>query len=124
LQKTSNHFEGGNRWPQEKRLTKFKDTIRAKTRRTHGDSLPRIIASLNRTLRGWFEYFKHSRGWIFLELDGFVRRRLRGLLLKRMKRRGTGHGLANQRWPNTFFAAHGLFSLEKAHTATRQPSRR
>ena len=44
------HHEGGNRRPREKSLTKFKDTIRAKTRRTHGDSLPEIIASWNRTL--------------------------------------------------------------------------
>src|SRR3954463_2900267 len=63
------HFEGGERWPREKSLAKLKDTIRAKTRRTQGDSLPKIIASLNRTLRGWFEYFKHSRGWIFREVD-------------------------------------------------------
>lgn len=118
------HFEGSERWPREKSLAKFKATIRVKTRRTQGDSLLTIIASLNRTLRGWFEYFKHSRGWIFRELDGFIRRRLRAILLKRAKRRGTGHGLANQRWPNSFFAALGLFSLERAHAAARQPSRR
>jgi RNA-directed DNA polymerase len=115
-------FEGGNRWPREKSLTKFKDTIRAKTRRTHGDSLPKLIASLNRTLRGWFEYFKHSNRWIFPELDGFIRRRLRGLLLKRARRRGTGHGLANRHWPNAFFARHGLLGLEQAHAQARQPS--
>jgi RNA-directed DNA polymerase len=118
------HHEGGNRWPREKSLAKFKDTIRAKTRRTHGDSLPQIIASLNRTLRGWFEYFKHSKWWIFPELDGFIRRRLRALLLKRARRRGTGHGLANRHWSNAFFAQHGLFSLEQAHAQARQPSRR
>jgi RNA-directed DNA polymerase len=118
------HHEGGNRRPREESLTKFKDTIRAKTRRTHGDSLPQIIASLNRTLRGWFEYFKHSRRWIFPELDGFIRRRLRALLLKRARRRGTGHGLANRHWSNAFFAQHGLFSLERAHAQARQPSRR
>jgi RNA-directed DNA polymerase len=118
------HHEGGERWPRVKSLAKFKDTIRAKTRRTHGDSLPQIIASLNRTLRGWFEYFKHSRRWIFPELDGFIRRRLRALLLKRARRRGTGHGLANRHWSNAFFAQHGLFSLERAHAQARQPSRR
>lgn len=118
------HHEGGHRRPREKSLTKFKDTIRAKTRRTHGDSLPRIIASLNRTLRGWFEYFKHSRRWIFPELDGFIRRRLRALLLKRARRRGTGHGLANRHRSNAYFAQHGLFSLEQAHAQARQPSRR
>src|SRR5512142_3022185 len=63
------HFEGGERWPREKSLAKFKATIRAKARRTQGDSLPQIIASLNRTLRGWFEYFKHSRRGIFPELE-------------------------------------------------------
>jgi RNA-directed DNA polymerase len=118
------HLEGGHRRPREKSLRKFKDTIRAKTRRTLGDSLPKIIASLNRTPRGWFEYFKHSRRWIFPELDGFIRRRLRALLLKRAKRRGTGHGLANRHWSNAFFAQHGLFSLEQAHAQARQPSRR
>jgi RNA-directed DNA polymerase len=118
------HLEGGHRWPREKSLAKFKDTIRAKTRRTRGDSLPKIIASLNRTLRGWFEYFKHSERWIFPELDGFIRRRLRALLLKRARRRGTGHGLANRHWPNAFFAQHGLFSLERAHAQACQPSRR
>ena len=41
--------------------TKFRDTIRAKTRRTQrAAALNVIIADVNRTLRGWFEYFKHS----------------------------------------------------------------
>src|SRR3954471_23860645 len=68
--------------------------------------------------------FKHSRRWIFPELDGFIRRRLRALLLKRARRRGTGHGLANRHWSNAFFAAHGLISLEQAHAQARQSSRR
>ncbi len=54
------HFERGMKWPREKSLRKFKDTIRAKTRRTHGHSLKAIVKDVNRTLRGWFEYFKHS----------------------------------------------------------------
>ena len=53
-------FEGGKRYPRAKSLKKFKDTIRAKTKRTSGKSLRAIIGSLNPTLRGWFEYFKHS----------------------------------------------------------------
>ena len=40
--------------------TKFKDTIRAKTKRTSGESLQESSTILNPTLRGWFEYFKHS----------------------------------------------------------------
>ena len=59
-------FEGGKHWPREKSLTKLKDTIRAKTKRTQRATRCRmIIASLNRTLRGWFEYFQHSQPWIF-----------------------------------------------------------
>ena len=37
------HFEAGHRWPRKKSLMKFKDTIRAKTKRTSGQSLPTII---------------------------------------------------------------------------------
>jgi RNA-directed DNA polymerase len=118
------HFEGGKRWPRVKSLTKFKDTIRAQTRRTHGDSLPKIIGSLNRTLRGWFEYFKHSEARIFPALDGLIRRRLRSLLSKRAHGPSCGQGFDNRRWPNAFFANQGLFSLARAHALVRQPSLR
>jgi hypothetical protein len=45
-------FEGGRRWPRDKNLAKFKDSIRAKTRRTAGQSLRAIIDELNPILRG------------------------------------------------------------------------
>lgn len=118
------HFEGGRRRPRDKSLTKLKETIRAKTRRTNGDSLPQIITTLNRTLRGWFAYFQHSEPWIFPRLDGLIRRRLRSLLSRREHRPCFGNGYANLRWPNAFFAAHGLYSLEHAHAVVRQPSLR
>ena len=118
------HFEGGQRRPRAKSLTKFKDTIRAKTHRRSGDSLSKIIGSLNQTLRGWFAYFKHSRARIFRRLDGMIRRRLRSVLSHRAHRPGFGRGFAHQRWPNAFFTEHGLFSLEKAHELARQPSLR
>ena len=118
------HFESGKRRPREKSLEKLKATIRAKTRRTSGDSLATIIASLNRTLRGWFEYFKHSRRWIFARLDGLIRRRLRSLLRRREHRRSFGAGWNHTRWPNAYFAEQGLFSLERAHALACQSSRR
>ncbi len=118
------HFENGTRRPREKSLTKLKETIRAKTRRTNGDSLAQVITSLNRTLRGWFEYFKHSRRRTFGRIDGMVRRRLRSLLHHRAGRRRHGAGYANIRWPTAFLADQGLFSLEKAHALARQSSRR
>jgi RNA-directed DNA polymerase len=118
------HFEAGRRWPRSKSRKKFRDTIRAKTKRTSGHSMARIIADVNRTLRGWFEYFKHSYRLTFRMEDGFVRRRLRSILRKRSHRKGSAkaNGADQTRWTNAYFAAHGLFSLEHAHAADRQSS--
>jgi RNA-directed DNA polymerase len=118
------HFEAGQRWPRAKSLKKFKDTIRAQTRRTQGQSLPVIIAKLNRTLRGWFEYFQHSHRYTFAFLDQWVRMRLRSLLRHRQGRRGREQGSDHRRWPNAFFAEQGLCFLATAHAAACQSSRR
>ena len=117
-------FEKGRRYPRKKSLGKFRDTIRAKTRRTSGESLGRIILNLNPTLRGWFEYFKHSYKTTFPYIDGWIRMRLRSLLRKRQRLRGRGRGADHQRWPNAFFADQGLFSLKTAHELASQPSSR
>jgi RNA-directed DNA polymerase len=95
-------FQAGQKWPRQKSLRKLKDTVRAKTGRTIGRSLERVIADLNPTLRGWFEYFKHSHRWTFRRLDGWIRRRLRSLLRKQTKRGGIAktNGADQTRWPN------------------------
>lgn len=118
------HFERGLRWPRAKSLRKFKDTVRAKTQRRNGHSLEAIIVDLNRTLKGWLEYFKHSHKSTFPRLDQWVRMRLRSILRRRHHRRGQGRGWDHLRWPNAFFAEHGLFSLTAAHAHVRQSSRR
>jgi RNA-directed DNA polymerase len=117
-------FEDGTRRPRPKSLEKFKATIREKTSRTSGGSLFAIIARLNPTLRGWFEYFKHSHKWTFERIDGWIRMRLRSVLRKRMKKAGRGRGADHQRWPNAFFDDHGLFSLKRAHEFACQSSSR
>jgi RNA-directed DNA polymerase len=109
------------RWPRKKSLDKLKDTLRAKTKRANGRGLQCIIADLNRTLHGWFGYFQQSYHTTFVSVDSWVRGRLRSILRKRAGRRGRGRGRDHQRWPNAFFAAHGLFSLEAAYAAARQP---
>lgn len=116
------HFERGYRWPRPKSLRKLKETIRAKTRRTNGHSLDAIIRDVDRTLRGWFTYFKHSHATTFPRLDAWVRMRLRSILRKRHGGRGRGRGRDHQRWPNVFFAEHGLLSLVAARAAASQPS--
>ena len=71
------HFRDHRHWPREKSQKKLKDTLRTKTKRNSGQSLKAIIVDVNRTLVGWFEYFKHGRPWIFGRLDGWLRGRLR-----------------------------------------------
>jgi RNA-directed DNA polymerase len=115
------HFERGLRWPRRKSLKKLKDTIRAKTLRTNGQSLQVIIANVNRTTKGWFGYFKHSNKYTFPPLDSWLRMRLRSILRRRRGGRGRGRGYDQHRWPNAFFAAEGLFSFVAAHTQSRQP---
>ncbi len=116
-------FEAGRRLVRKKSLQALKDKVRAKTSRSRGDSLDRIISDLNPMLRGWFGYFKHATPALFGVLDGFVRRRLRAILRKQAKRPGIGRCAADhQRWPNAFFAAPGLFTLHAAYAQAR-PSR-
>jgi RNA-directed DNA polymerase len=117
-------FEDGKRYPRAKSLTKLKDTIRARTKRSSGESLKTIIGSLNPTLRGWFEYFKHSYRTTFPDIDKWTRMRLRSILRKRMGLKGRGRGADHHRWRNAFFANRGLFSLETAHALLRQSSQR
>ena len=116
------HFERGMKWPRKKSMDKLKDTIRSKTRRTDGRSLKAICEDLNRTLRGWFGYFKHSKANTFESVDGYTRGRLRSILRKRMAKSGHGRGFDHHRWPNAYFSTMGLFSLRQAHHVACQSS--
>ena len=118
------HFENGRRWPRKKSLKKLKDTVRAKTRRNNGTSLEMIINDVNRTLVGWFGYYKHSRRSTFAQLDSWIRMRLRSILRKRSNNRGRGRGRDHNRWTNAFFAEQGLFSLKTALEQVRQSAMR
>jgi RNA-directed DNA polymerase len=115
-------FRGDLRLPRNKSLTKLKDTVRAKTRRTSGDSMPYLCTSLTKTLRGWFTYFRHCHWTVFRDLDGWIRMRLRSILRKRAGRRGRGQGADHHRWPNRYFVEQGLYSLDIAHVRFRQSS--
>jgi RNA-directed DNA polymerase len=109
------HFERGMKWPRQKSMDKLRETIRTRTRRTEGKSMGEIIASINPTLRGWFEYFQHSHWNIFPGVDGWVRMRLRSILRKNEGKRGRGRVNDQIKWTNAHFEQLGYFSLEKAH---------
>ena len=114
-------FESGRRWVRNSSRQAFRDRVRKRTRRCSGQSLAFVITQLNPFLTGWFAYFKHADPLEFPRLDGFVRRRLRSMLRKHAKRPGQGHTPADhRRWPNTFFAERGLFTLTEAHALASQ----
>jgi RNA-directed DNA polymerase len=111
--------------PRPSSQDKLRASLRAKTKRTNGNSLQDIISSLNASLRGWYNYFKFcsANSWAWEGIDAWTRFRLRAILDKRRKRgrshrRGRGH--AHFRWPNAYFTEHGLFSLVSAVKLVRQ----
>jgi RNA-directed DNA polymerase len=120
------------------RLTaKLRDLIRV----GRGGSLTRTIAVLNPVLRGWMGYFRLApRTRAIQTLDGWIRRKLRGMLWRQWQRPTTRYhrllaaGLRQQRawksasngrgawwnsgashmnaaFPKAFFDRHGLISL-------------
>lgn len=118
------HFERGYRWPRQKSIDKLRENVRAKTGRLDPRPLAEIIEDVNRTLRGWFEYFRHSIRWGFQKQDGWIRQRLRTILRKRHKLQGRSRGRDQQRWPNAYFADLGLISLALARDQAANVRRR
>jgi len=94
-----------------KSLSKLRESIKPRTRRNNGRSMEAIVADINRTLRGWFAYFKHIHPSELEEIDRWVRVRLRSILRKRRGGRGRGRGQDHYRWPNRYFTGLGLFCL-------------
>ncbi len=107
-------FRGKLRFPRAKSHRKFSNRIRELTPRKSGESLDAMIQRINRSTRGWFNYFRHCHWSIFREYDGMIRRRLRRLLLKR-HRRNRNRLARNQRWSNAYFTEHGYISLGASH---------
>jgi RNA-directed DNA polymerase len=107
-------FRDKLRFPRGKSHQKVVDRIRELTPRKSGESLEVIIRRLNRSLQGWFLYFRHCTWNIFKDYDGMIRRRLRRLLLKR-HRRNPQHLSRTRRWPNAYFTDRGFIGLNAAH---------
>jgi RNA-directed DNA polymerase len=107
-------FKRGMKFPSRKAKGKILSKIKEKTPRNSGYSLTTIIDDLNRTIRGWYEYFKHSHHNVFDDIDGRIRRRLRAILRKRNNLNGPTNTLDHRRWPNAYFANAGLFSTAEA----------
>jgi RNA-directed DNA polymerase len=70
-----------------KTITRFKEQIREKTRRTRGISLTQMSKELVAYLRGWLGYFGDCQTpSVLTSLESWLRRRLRSVVWKQWKR--------------------------------------
>jgi len=77
----------GNLIIADKSLERMKDKIRKITKRNRGRSFAQIITELNPVMRGWLQYFQYARCHkLLLNLDAWIRRKLRCFRIKQCKR--------------------------------------
>jgi RNA-directed DNA polymerase len=113
------HFEqyesdGGKKWPREKSRFKLRENLRQKLGRSRPGSVPQIATEINRTLQGWFKYFRWSQPTALRDVDQWTRERIRHILRRRNKRHGMVRGRERTEYPLHWFAEQGLFSLTTA----------
>ena len=110
-------FTINKRRPRDKTIKSLRAKIKERTLRKKGKAIITSIEKLNPVLRGWYNYFKNIRNskWVFTSLDGFIRRRLRSILARFQKKRGSHRMSDNRTWKNDCFHSRGLFSLLEAH---------
>ena len=95
------HFEQDRRNPREKSVEKLRESVKAKTKRSRRDGLEEIIQDINKVLKGWFEYFRHStEAQVFHDLDVWVAGRLRNVMRRRHQ---TGSARCQDLSPDAYF---------------------
>jgi RNA-directed DNA polymerase len=99
-----------------KSLKKFKNAIRAKTKRTAGQPVSDHRSSRTATARCAAGLRTSNKP----PLDGWIRRRLRNILRKQQGRSGISLACDNITCRNAFFAQRGPFSLRDAYAQARQ----
>jgi len=81
----------------DKARVKFRKKIRELTRRNNPLSVNQVIQGLNEYLRGWMAYFRVQEfSKPLVELDGWIRNRLRSMQLKKWKRPHKFQRMLNQ----------------------------
>lgn len=81
-------LKDGTTWvcPHEKSIKTFKSRIKEITKRHRGVKVETIVKELRSYMRGWFGYFGIGPGISFFDgLDGWVRHRMRAILLIQWK---------------------------------------
>jgi group II intron reverse transcriptase/maturase len=100
-----------HRWPSQRAMKRIRQRVKELTPRSrcHAD-IRAVIARLNPVLLGWGNYFRSGNATRkFIQIDGYVWRRLRSLRLARKGRNlrpGEAHG-----WTREYFEHLGLTRL-------------
>ena len=111
-------FKGRFLRPRSRALTRFKDEVRARTRRLAPVSLPVMIQDLNPVIRGWGSYFVIGDVTsLFEDLDKWIRMRLRSKVIRRH-----ATTLSNAKMPNRVLRSMGLVSLDGLRRAYLSPA--
>lgn len=99
------------RWPSQAAMKRLRQRIKMLTGRGRtGTDIREVISWINPILRGWGNYFRTGNAAIrFNQIDGYVVRRLRGLMRKRHGRNLRPGQIVV--WTREWFEAHGLYRL-------------
>ena len=100
------------RWPSARNMKRVRQRVKEMTGRNRNKvkDVRVIIRDINPVLRGWANFFRTGNAAVkFKQVDDYVRRRLRGFMVKR-KGRNLRPGEAS-RWTHDFFHEHGLYRL-------------
>ena len=133
-------------------VQRLRQRVKGVLRENRGTSVVKVIEALNPLLRGWTSYFRHAQVKdVWQDLDGWVRRKLRGRLWRQGKRplararmlmkrglteerawrsatngRGAwwnaGASHMNASFPKSFFDHMGLVSLVDTHRCFQSQS--
>lgn len=100
-----------HRWPSQRALKRLREKVRDRTGRNRaGWPIEAVIGQINPILRGWGNYFRTGNAAAkFGQVDDYVVRRLRRLLIKK-RGRNLRAGVARQ-WTGHWFNDHGLYRL-------------
>jgi RNA-directed DNA polymerase len=100
-----------HRGPSQRSMQRIRQKVRELTLRSrcHAD-IRKVIADLNPILRGWSQYFRTGNAATrFIQVDGYVWRRLKSLRVKRAGR--NLHSGKAARWTREYFESLGLYRL-------------
>jgi RNA-directed DNA polymerase len=94
--------------PKKKARTAIKAKVRDIIRHSGSTPMPKVIAQINASLRGWVQYFRvGNSSRAFSEVHEYVEMKVRTLLTRRKRRRKTSIGW--RRWSNEYL--YGVLGL-------------